>query len=62
VLGGIRIRDGAKMLQRVSEGGSGYFFADMAEKICVVRNSYATDLRTQCAMASKHGETKSETR
>jgi uncharacterized protein (DUF4213/DUF364 family) len=37
VLGGIRIRDGAKMLQLVSEGGSGYFFEDVAEKICVVR-------------------------
>jgi uncharacterized protein (DUF4213/DUF364 family) len=37
VVGGIRIRDGAKMLQLVSEGGSGYFFEDVAEKICVVR-------------------------
>lgn len=38
VLGGIRVLDGAKMLQLVSEGGSGYFFYEgIAEKICVVR-------------------------
>jgi uncharacterized protein len=37
VLGGIRVRDTARMLQLVSEGGSGYFFEDAAEKICVVR-------------------------
>ncbi len=36
VLGGIRVRDGQKILQIVSEGGSGYFFAEAAEKVCVV--------------------------
>jgi uncharacterized protein (DUF4213/DUF364 family) len=39
VLGGIRIRDGAKMLQLVSEAGSGYFFEGVAEKICVVQGA-----------------------
>ena len=36
VLGGIRVKDGEKLLQVVSEGGSGYFFEDFAEKVCVV--------------------------
>ena len=38
VLGGIRVRDGQKMLQLVSEGGSGYFFQGAAEKVCVLRD------------------------
>jgi uncharacterized protein (DUF4213/DUF364 family) len=37
VLGGIRVRDHHKILQVVSEGGSGYFFETEAEKICLVR-------------------------
>ena len=37
VLGGIRVLDGAKMLQVVAEGGSGYFFEDYAEKVSVVK-------------------------
>jgi len=37
VLGGIRVRDPDKMLQVVSEGGSGYFFEDFSEKVCIVR-------------------------
>lgn len=37
VLGGIRVTDGPKLLQIVSQGGSGYFFGQGAEKICVVR-------------------------
>lgn len=37
VLGGIRILDQRKLLQVVSEGGSGYFFEKEAEKICLVR-------------------------
>jgi uncharacterized protein (DUF4213/DUF364 family) len=36
VLGGIRVKDGEKLLQVVSEGGSGYFFEDFAEKVCMV--------------------------
>lgn len=36
VLGGLRVRDGEKILQLVSEGGSGYFFAQAAEKVCVI--------------------------
>jgi hypothetical protein len=39
VLGGMRVRDSAKMLRLVSEGGSGYFFETAAEKICVVQES-----------------------
>jgi hypothetical protein len=38
MLGGIRVQDGERMLQLVSEGGSGYFFAGAAEKICVMRD------------------------
>lgn len=37
VLGGIRVLDGARMLQLVSEGGSGYFFDTIAEKVCITR-------------------------
>lgn len=39
VLGGIRILDQRKLLQVVSEGGSGYFFEKEAEKVCLVRGS-----------------------
>jgi len=39
VLGGIRVLNGHKMLQLVSEGGSGYFFTAAAEKICAIRES-----------------------
>lgn len=38
ILGGIRVRDGAKLLQVVSEGGSGYLFQTVAEKVCVMRD------------------------
>jgi uncharacterized protein (DUF4213/DUF364 family) len=37
VLGGIRVLDGDKLLQVVSEGGSGYFFDGVAEKVCMVK-------------------------
>jgi uncharacterized protein (DUF4213/DUF364 family) len=37
VLGGIRVLDGPRMLALVSEGGSGYFFDTVAEKVCLVR-------------------------
>ncbi len=37
VLGGIRVTDGPKLLEIVSQGGSGYFFGQCAEKICFVR-------------------------
>jgi uncharacterized protein (DUF4213/DUF364 family) len=39
VLGGIRVLDGEKLLQIVSEGGSGYFFEDFAEKVCFVQDN-----------------------
>jgi uncharacterized protein (DUF4213/DUF364 family) len=38
VLGGIRVLDGPKMLQVVAEGGSGYFFKDGAEKVCILKD------------------------
>lgn len=41
VLGGIRVLDQHKLLQVVSEGGSGYFFETEAEKICLVREPRA---------------------
>ncbi|HZP41838.1 MAG TPA: DUF364 domain-containing protein [Candidatus Binatia bacterium] len=37
VLGGIRVLDGAALLRVVGEGGSGYFFDGVAEKVAVVR-------------------------
>lgn len=37
VLCGIRVTDGPKLLEIVSQGGSGYFFGQGAEKICFVR-------------------------
>jgi uncharacterized protein len=37
VLGGIRVIDGRRLLEVVSQGGSGYFFGDCAEKISIVR-------------------------
>lgn len=39
VLGGIRVLDGLKLLQVVAEGGSGYFFENGAEKVCVIKDS-----------------------
>lgn len=42
VLGGIRVLDAAKMLQVVSEGGSGHFFETAAEKICMIRDASET--------------------
>lgn len=36
VLGGIRVLDGRRLLQIVGEGGSGYFFEQAAEKVCIV--------------------------
>ncbi len=41
VLGGVEILDGDRMLQVVSEGGSGYFFEDGAAKISIVRDRQA---------------------
>jgi uncharacterized protein (DUF4213/DUF364 family) len=38
VLGGIRVIDGAAMLDLVGKGGSGYFFDTVAEKIAIVRD------------------------
>ncbi len=35
-MGGIRIHDPDKLLQVVSEGGSGYFFAGPAQKIAII--------------------------
>lgn len=37
VLAGIRVLDGKRMLAIVSEGGSGYFFNDAAEKVSLIR-------------------------
>ncbi len=45
VLGGIRVMDGEKLLQLVSEGGSGYFFDTAAEKVCVIRDTEVHDER-----------------
>lgn len=42
VLAGIRITDGPRLLEIVSQGGSGYFFGDCAEKISIVRHGCGT--------------------
>jgi hypothetical protein len=39
VLGGIRVTDGPELLEIVSQGGSGYFFGQGAEKVCFVRGA-----------------------
>jgi uncharacterized protein (DUF4213/DUF364 family) len=39
VLGGIRVLDSCKLLQLVSEGGSGHSFEAVAEKVCIVRET-----------------------
>lgn len=39
VLGGIRVIDGQGLLRVVGEGGSGYLFDGVAEKVCVVRGA-----------------------
>ncbi|MBI2527961.1 MAG: DUF364 domain-containing protein [Candidatus Rokubacteria bacterium] len=49
VLGGIRVRDGRALLQVVSEGGSGYFFDNVAEKVCIVREGEALDIARRSA-------------
>ncbi len=49
VLGGIRVRDGRALLQVVSEGGSGYFFDNVAEKVCIVREGEALENARRCA-------------
>lgn len=41
VLGGVQVADGSRILQVVSEGGSGYFFDKGAGKVSVVRNGFA---------------------
>lgn len=46
VLGGIQVLDRHRMLQIVGEGGSGYFFEDVAEKVCVVREAQPAVLET----------------
>jgi uncharacterized protein (DUF4213/DUF364 family) len=45
VLGGIRVLDGEGLLQVVSEGGSGYFFDSVAEKVCVLREEAGGEQR-----------------
>ena len=49
VMGGIRVLDGRALLQVVSEGGSGYFFEGIAEKVCIVREGEALDIARRVA-------------
>jgi uncharacterized protein (DUF4213/DUF364 family) len=44
VLGGIRALDGPRLVRIVGEGGSGYFFQEAAEKVCLVREDVAPSL------------------
>ncbi|MDR5708637.1 MAG: DUF364 domain-containing protein [Armatimonadota bacterium] len=41
ILGGIRVLDGPRLVRIVGEGGSGYFFQEAAEKVCLVREDVA---------------------
>jgi uncharacterized protein len=55
VLGGIRILDPAKLLPIVGQGGSGYMFAEAAQKACLVRSAsklIATDDSNHSALAA----------
>ncbi len=45
VMAGIRVRDPLRLLQIVSEGGSGYFFQRDAEKVCYLRSQADTARR-----------------
>ncbi len=45
VLGGIRVLDPDRMLQIVAEGGSGYFFGEAAELVCILRDRTAGETR-----------------
>ncbi|MFB3917920.1 MAG: Rossmann-like domain-containing protein [Terriglobales bacterium] len=49
VLGGIRVRDGASLLEIVSEGGSGYLFEGAADKISVISARCAAGHRAVCS-------------
>ncbi len=49
IMGGIRVLDGRALLQVVSEGGSGYFFEGIAEKVCIVREGEALDIARRVA-------------
>ncbi|MDW8153645.1 MAG: DUF364 domain-containing protein [Armatimonadota bacterium] len=52
ILGGILVLDGPRLVRIVGEGGSGYFFQEAAEKVCLVREDVAPSLpgvREACA-------------
>ena len=37
VVSGIRVRDAARFMRLVAEGGSGYFFGGAAEKVAIIK-------------------------
>jgi uncharacterized protein (DUF4213/DUF364 family) len=41
ILGGVEVLDGSQILQVISEGGSGYFFQQEAQKVSLVRDGLA---------------------
>jgi uncharacterized protein (DUF4213/DUF364 family) len=41
ILGGVEVLDGSQILQVISEGGSGYFFQQEAQKLSLVRDGLA---------------------
>lgn len=41
ILGGVEVLDGLQILQVISEGGSGYFFQQEAQKVSLVRDGLA---------------------
>jgi uncharacterized protein len=56
VLGGIRVLDPAKLLNIVGQGGSGYMFAEAAQKACLVRSAtkvIATDDSSRSALENQ---------
>ncbi len=40
IIGGLRVRDPAGLVRIVGEGGSGYFFSHVAEKVCYIPENY----------------------
>jgi putative heavy-metal chelation protein len=52
VLGGVRILDTAKLLTIVGQGGSGYMFAEAAQKACLVRSASKVIATDHSALAA----------
>ena len=64
MLGGIRVLDPATLLNIVGQGGSGYMFAEAAQKACLVKSAtkvIATDDSNRSALAAKRPTNSTQT-